>query len=90
MGYELRDGIALTATEYGQVLLDKRTGVFWSLNETGATILEKLLEGQEQHGIASYLCARYDSDEHEVAQHVAALIKSLAEAKLITSSERAR
>lgn len=40
-----RPYLKLAATEYGAVLLDTKSGDYWELNPTSATIVSALLDG---------------------------------------------
>jgi hypothetical protein len=69
----LRPDIATTDTDDGVVLLDKRTGRYWQLNPTGATVLHALLAGHDPDHIAHDMAARYRINLEQVQHDVTAL-----------------
>jgi hypothetical protein len=63
----LNDGVILTETEHGAVLLEERTGRYWMTNDTGLLVLRCLLDGQTISEAATHLCARYTGVEQSRA-----------------------
>ncbi|WP_394430077.1 lasso peptide biosynthesis PqqD family chaperone [Streptomyces sp. SGAir0957] len=80
----LRDGIAVTGTDFGGVLLDQRAGTYWQLNETGTVVLTALADGQGPDGAVERLLAAFDIDRAQAEADVAALTRQLLDAKMAT------
>ncbi|HZB29454.1 MAG TPA: lasso peptide biosynthesis PqqD family chaperone [Streptosporangiaceae bacterium] len=75
--------VTLTDTEHGMVLLDERTGRYWTLNLTGTAVIRLLLEGRTADDAAAALCADHPEAADRVAADVGAFVASLYEAKVI-------
>ncbi|WP_434587103.1 lasso peptide biosynthesis PqqD family chaperone [Streptomyces sp. A5-4] len=81
----LRADVTCTATQDGMVLLDHRTGRYWQLNTTGATVLQAFLDGSTPQQITDALVrARPVSREHAEAD-VNALIDHCTRAGLVSA-----
>jgi hypothetical protein len=83
MSWSLRDGVSWARTEYGGVLLDLTSGEYWTLNQTGAIVLNCLLEGVTPDAVPDRLAAQFAADPGEVEQDVPALVAELREAGLV-------
>ncbi|MDE2491332.1 MAG: PqqD family protein [Elusimicrobia bacterium] len=59
------------------VVLDLRTGAYFSLNETAALIWEELDGGATRAKAAARLCAEFDADEERAARDVDELVAAL-------------
>jgi len=59
--------VIFTATEYGGVLLNDRTGQYWRLNRTSAGLFADLQAGISLEDIAARLVERYDGVTNETA-----------------------
>lgn len=80
---KLRQGVALTSTEYGAVLLDERSGSYWQLNECGAIVVNALAEGRGQEAAVERLLEEFDVERAEAEADVAELTRQLVEAEII-------
>ncbi|WP_251053320.1 MULTISPECIES: lasso peptide biosynthesis PqqD family chaperone [unclassified Streptomyces] len=80
----LHADVTCTTTEDGMVLLNQRTGRYWQLNATGATVLQAFLNGSTLQQISDALVqARPVSREHAEAD-VNALIDHVTRAGLVS------
>jgi hypothetical protein len=79
-----RADVSVADTDYGQVLLDERTGRYWQLNPTGAFIVRHLLDGGDENQAVAALTAEYQVAEATARQDVSALVASLRSAGLVT------
>ncbi|MER6195436.1 lasso peptide biosynthesis PqqD family chaperone [Streptomyces cyaneofuscatus] len=80
---KLRKGIAVTTTEYGGVLLDKRDGSYWQLNDTSIIVVETLAAGQAPEAAVERIVAEFDVERAEAESDVAQLTRQLVEAKIL-------
>ena len=80
---KLRDGVAFAELEYGMALLDEKSGDYWSLNPTGATVLRALLEGKTVVTAVDEIVSEYNADPDTVRQDVTELLTELRSARLI-------
>lgn len=85
MPLRLRPDIATTDTDDGLVLLDERTGGYWQLNPTGASVLHALLAGHDPERIAQDLAAHYRIDRQQAQRDVTTLTEQLYATKLVVS-----
>lgn len=81
----LRDDISVADTDYGQVLLDERTGRYWQLNPTGVVVVRALLDGADENAAVTALTATYKVEEAQARQDVSALVAGLRSAGLVTT-----
>ncbi|MFD1831715.1 MULTISPECIES: lasso peptide biosynthesis PqqD family chaperone [Streptomyces] len=81
---KLRQGVALTATEYGAVLLDERSGAYWQLNECGAVVVDALAGGGGREAAVERLLEEFDVGRAEAEADVAELIGRLLDAEIVT------
>ncbi|MEV1026343.1 lasso peptide biosynthesis PqqD family chaperone [Streptomyces sp. NPDC050264] len=81
---KLRDGIAVTSTEFGGVLLDQRAGTYWQLNEAGTVVVTAIAEGHGPRTAVERLVAAFDVDQARAEADVADLTRQLVEAKMAT------
>ncbi|MBN3932578.1 lasso peptide biosynthesis PqqD family chaperone [Streptomyces verrucosisporus] len=80
---KLRQGVAMTTTEYGAVLLDERSGSYWQLNECGAIVVDALAQGRGREAAVERLLEEYDVGRAEAEADVAELTGRLVEAELL-------
>ncbi|SFK76710.1 lasso peptide biosynthesis PqqD family chaperone [Streptomyces pini] len=80
---KLRQGVAMTTTEYGAVLLDERSGSYWQLNECGTVVVEALAQGRGREAAVERLLEEYDVGRAEAEADVAELTGRLVEAELL-------
>ncbi|SER65016.1 Coenzyme PQQ synthesis protein D (PqqD) [Lentzea xinjiangensis] len=81
----LRDDISVADTDYGQVLLDERTGHYWQLNPTGVVVVRALLDGADEDAAVTALTSAYDVDEARAREDVSVLVAGLRTAGLVTA-----
>ncbi|MFC6881932.1 MULTISPECIES: lasso peptide biosynthesis PqqD family chaperone [Actinomadura] len=80
---KLSPDVSATDADTGMVLLDERTGRYWTLNQTGSDVVRLLLAGCTAEEAADELAARHPSFADRIADDVEALIASLVEARVI-------
>ncbi|GAA3624640.1 lasso peptide biosynthesis PqqD family chaperone [Streptomyces chitinivorans] len=83
MALTLRSGVLMTDTEYGTALLDQRSGEYWTLNPTAASVLRALLEGRSTRQAATALTGEYDVALEEAEEDVARILGQLRDARLV-------
>jgi hypothetical protein len=66
------------------VILDLERGVYFGLDEIGATMWEAFLEGKSPAEVADVLAARYDAPREQLQLDACALAGRLADAGLVT------
>ena len=77
--------VACTETDYGIVLLDKRSGKYWNLNTTGALVWRSILEtGGLDHAVSTLL-RDYNVEHETVIADVHNVAAKLTEAGVITN-----
>ncbi|MET8475059.1 lasso peptide biosynthesis PqqD family chaperone [Streptomyces sp. NPDC006422] len=81
---KLNDGIAVTTTDYGGVLLDQRAGTYWQLNETATVIAIAAAQGLTPAKAVDRLVAAFDVTRPQAESDVRALTDQLVAAKLAT------
>jgi coenzyme PQQ synthesis protein D (PqqD) len=85
MTISLAPHVTLTKTEHGLVLLNERTGQYWQMNSTGATVLTWLLDGQTLESAIAHLRQRHPNAADRAETDVHNLILALHIAKVITA-----
>ncbi|MBG0816446.1 lasso peptide biosynthesis PqqD family chaperone [Planomonospora sp. ID82291] len=83
MTLRLRAGVATTATDYGAVLLDERSGAFWQLNPTAALAVSRLSAGDTPEQAAAALAAEFEIGPEQALEDVQALVEDLRAAGLV-------
>ncbi|NJP65874.1 PqqD family peptide modification chaperone [Streptomyces spiramenti] len=90
MAYRLADGVTVTETDGGTVILDLRNGAYRLLNESGATVLRHLTEhgteGDASTGAIAELSARHPEAAHDIPDDVHLVVQALLEAKVVERS----
>jgi uncharacterized protein (UPF0261 family) len=81
----LRADVSVADTDYGQVLLDERSGRYWQLNPTGVAVVRALLDGADENAAVAVLTSAYEVDEARARQDVSALVAGLRTAGLVTT-----
>jgi len=71
--------ISIASTEYGVVLLDKKKGVYWQVNGTGALIVDGIKKNMASDEIANVLVEAFDVDFQRAHEDVMYLVSELAE-----------
>ncbi len=82
-GSRLRTTVYYTITADGAVLLDSEKGLYFSVNDTGATILDALKDEQDEASIVARLVQEYSCGEEEARADVRAFLNQLQEAGLL-------
>lgn len=80
---KLRQGIAVTTTEYGGVLLDEKDGSYWQLNDTGVIVVDALTAGLGPETAVERIVAEFDVERAEAESDVAELTRQLVEARIL-------
>jgi hypothetical protein len=83
--YSLAPDVSMTEDETGAVLLDQRTGRYWTMNDTGVLVLRRVLGGSTLEQATTELCAGYSgTDPDRAARDARALLDQLRAAGLVT------
>ncbi|MGH2705904.1 MAG: lasso peptide biosynthesis PqqD family chaperone [Actinomycetota bacterium] len=83
MAFKLRRKVSIAEVEYGTALLDEERGQYWTLNPTGALILQTLLGGGSLELAAQVLTDEYEVDLETAGEDVQALVDDLSSAGLL-------
>lgn len=83
MKLTLARDVTLTVVDSGAVLLDGRQGRYWQLNQSGAGVLRRLLDGEAPDAAAASLCAAAPVSDARARHDVQALIDALSAADLV-------
>ncbi|WP_242911014.1 lasso peptide biosynthesis PqqD family chaperone [Actinomadura terrae] len=75
--------VTLTDTGQGLVLLNERTGRYWSLNGTGRAVLLMLADGATPEEAVDSLTRQHPDFADRITSDVEALIKSLLAEKVL-------
>ncbi|GAA4086655.1 MULTISPECIES: lasso peptide biosynthesis PqqD family chaperone [Actinomadura] len=75
--------VTLTETEHGMVLLNERSGRYWTLNVTGATVVRLLLDGHTVDDALTTLRGRHPDAADRLEADVDAFVKALYEAEVL-------
>ncbi|MFK4268776.1 lasso peptide biosynthesis PqqD family chaperone [Streptomyces milbemycinicus] len=86
MTLALAPHVSTADTGTGMALLDERTGRYWALNATAALMVRTLLEEQSVERTVSVLQTRYPVAAERVHVDTEVLLRSLCEARLVTTS----
>ena len=86
MTVRLKTDISLCPTEHSAVVLNERTGQYWQLNETGASILGALLDARTPEDIAGRLADSRTVSRERALTDVRSLVGSLTAAGLIEAT----
>jgi hypothetical protein len=85
MTFSLATNVTATDTDGGMVLLNERTGRYWTLNTTGATVLRVLLGGGTLPDAVSRLCSTHPLVAERIPADVDVLMRSLRDARVVVS-----
>lgn len=83
MALKLRNGVSISEVDYGTVLLDEDRGQYWTLNPTGALILQTLLGDGTNDQAARALAEQYAVEIDTANLDVQQLVEELRSAGLI-------
>jgi RNase adaptor protein for sRNA GlmZ degradation len=78
----LKDGLLIQKVVDEMVILEPQTGDYFTLNNIGALMLEKLQAGLSSAQVADTISAEYDVSAQQVAQDLAELLSQLQQAGL--------
>lgn len=76
----------LTDNEHGGVLLNKKSGQYYSLNPTAIRVLQELAKGRKPEEIAEDLSRDYGQPPEATAQDVQAILARLTELEVLEES----
>ncbi|GAA3123159.1 hypothetical protein GCM10010521_07730 [Streptomyces rameus] len=79
----LRADVSLVETDYGKVLLDRRTGRYWELNPTGSLALDELTSGGDIDSVTTRLTDEFEVGAERARSDAEALVAALVEAGLV-------
>lgn len=71
--------ISIASTDYGAVLLDKKRGGYWQVNDSGAFIVDGIENGMPIDEIANGLVEAFDVDLHKAQKDVINLVRELVD-----------
>lgn len=71
--------ISIASTQYGAVLLDKKKGSYWQVNESGAFIVDGIENGMSIDEIASGLVEAFDVELQRAQEDVIKLVRELVD-----------
>ena len=69
------------------ILIDLKTGTYYSLRDTGAAVWQAIQSGAGEEGIATELRSRYDASEEEIRDAVRRLLDELEHEGLVRADE---
>ncbi|MGC0421431.1 lasso peptide biosynthesis PqqD family chaperone [Embleya sp. AB8] len=72
-----------TDTDDGAVLLSRRTGDYWQLNQTGAYALQRLLAGHTVDQVAEEFATRFDIAPAQAHQDLTTMTEQLRSSGLV-------
>ncbi|WP_280277124.1 lasso peptide biosynthesis PqqD family chaperone [Nocardia wallacei] len=77
------DKVSLAETDYGVMVLDERSGVYWGLNGSAAVALREFAESRSLTAAVAAVTAKYDVAEQQALDDIRALLGELRSAGLI-------
>ncbi len=83
MAPRLRPGVSTAEVDHGTALLDEDHGQYWTLNPTGALVLQTLLSGGTVAQAAQALADQYAVDIDTAGQDVREVVDELRSAGLL-------
>lgn len=86
MTLRLAAAVQRVATEGGVLLLDEQTGRFFSVNASGAFVLDAMLAGASTADAASRLADAYGIDAERARADVSAFVAHLSNSKLVAKT----
>lgn len=73
----------MSKSKTNSILLDKRSGHYWQLNETASSVLELFFAGNTLIEVSAALGSVHRVDEETAREDVSALLDGLLDSKLI-------
>ena len=87
-GFRVNSPNVIQETIEGEVIIiDLKTGTYYSLRDSGAAVWEAIEQGADEDGIAAELQARYDASEEEIRDAVRQLLAELEGEGLVRAEE---
>ena len=87
-GFRVNSPNVIHETIEGEVvLIDLKTGTYYSLRDTGAAVWQAIEQGAGEEGIAAELGSRYEASESEIRDAVRRLLTELEGEGLIRADE---
>jgi Coenzyme PQQ synthesis protein D (PqqD) len=87
-GFRVNSPNVIHETIEGEVILiDLKTGTYYSLRETGAAVWQALQNGVGEDGIAAELRSRYDASDEQIRDAVRELLAELEREGLIRADD---
>ncbi|MFE3879419.1 lasso peptide biosynthesis PqqD family chaperone [Kitasatospora sp. NPDC059146] len=83
MTLRLTDHTVSTDTDDGAVLLSRRTGHYWQLNQTGAYALQRLLDGSTLDQVAEEFADHFAIAPTQARQDLTAMTERLRTSGLV-------
>ncbi|MGI0014285.1 MAG: lasso peptide biosynthesis PqqD family chaperone [Nitrososphaera sp.] len=71
--------ISIASTQYGAVLLDKKKGSYWQVNDSGAFIVDGIEHGRSIDEIVNGLVETFDVDLQQAQEDVINLVRELVD-----------
>ena len=87
--FTLAPEVSAVETEYGVVLLDRRSGEYWNLNASGALVLRSVSAAEGLDAAVTALVTEFDIDRDTAIADAREVLDSLLRAGLIVSTEPA-
>ncbi len=81
--YKHADHVAWRRVAEEVVVLDLNSSAYYSLNEVGAFVWERLGQGQSLRDIATALCEDYDVEEKQARKDVDAVVQDMIKNKIL-------
>ena len=69
------------------ILIDLKTGTYYSLRDAGAAVWQAIQDGAGEDGIAAELRSRYDASEEQIQEAVRRLLAELEREGLVRADE---
>ena len=87
-GFRVNSPNVIHETIEGEVILiDLKTGTYYSLRDFGASVWQAIEQGAGEEGIAAELSSRYDASEGEIRDAVRRLLDELEREGLVRAEE---
>lgn len=83
--YKHADHVAWRRVAEEIVVLDLNTSAYFSLNEVGAFVWERLGKGQSLEEIALALCEDYEVDDKQARKDIDAVVRDMVKNKILES-----
>ena len=81
--FTVDEKISMVTTEYGVVVLNMKSGGYFELNQSGALVLDALVNGGDLANATRRLTDEYDIDEETARQDAAEILAELVSAGIL-------